>query len=217
MADTASRAGQRYADAKILAYVDGVHAACSDAERRAFDAPIHHAMPAIQLGQSEGKLLSLLVQLAGARKVVEIGTLAGYSALRLARGMPNDGVIWTFESDPHHAAAARENFKAAQVPQRIEIVEGPALERLASIESHAPFDVVFLDADKGGYPAYGRWAQTHLRSGGLLIADNAYLFGELLHEHDTAVAMRLFHHETARDFDSVCLPTPDGMVFAVRR
>lgn len=217
MADPASRAGQRYADPASVTYVDRIHATCSAAEQRAFDAPMLHGMPAIQLGLSEGKLLSLMTRLCGARKVVEIGTLAGYSALRLARGMPDDGVVWTFESDPHHAEIARDNIKAANLRQRIEVVEGPAVDRLASIESHGPFDVVFLDADKGGYPEYGRWALANLRSGGLLMADNAYLFGELLQDHDTACAMRVFHEETARTFDSVCVPTPDGMVFALRR
>lgn len=173
-------------------------------------------MPAIQLGLSEGKLLTLLMRMVGARKVVEIGTLAGFSALRLAAGTSKDGVIWTFEIDPHHIQVARENVRAAQLSQRVEIVEGAASERLSSIEGEGPFDVVFLDADKESYPVYGRWAHRHLRSGGLLIADNAYLFGELLHPHQAGAAMRQFHEETARNFESVCVPTPDGLVIALR-
>ncbi len=216
MADQATRSGQRYADPAIVAYVDDLHAACNPAQRIAFDAPELHAMPAIQLGLSEGKLLTLLMRMVGAGKVVEVGTLAGFSALRLAAGMPDDGVIWTFESDPRHAQVARENIRSAALRQRVEIVEGPASERLSSIEGEGPFDVVFLDADKESYPTYGRWAHRHLRSGGLLIADNAYLFGELLQDHVAGDAMRQFHEETARNFESVCVPTPDGMVIALR-
>jgi caffeoyl-CoA O-methyltransferase len=83
--------------------------------------------------------------------------------------------------------------------------------------AEAPFDVVFLDADKAGYLAYGRWAARHLRQGGLLVADNSFLFGNLLDESEEARAVRAFHEELPASFDSVCIPTPDGLVLAIRR
>jgi len=218
MADVSSRAGSsRYVTPEITRYVDDTHAAHDAGLQRAFDAPQHHGMPAIQLGASEGKTLSLLMRMVGARKVVEIGTLAGYSAIRIAQGLPPDGKLWTFELDPRHAQVARDNLAAAGLADRVAVCLGPALELLASIEASGPFDAVFIDADKSGYPDYARWAQRHLRPGGLLIGDNAYFFGQLLSDSLEAARMRDFHEFVARHFDSVCLPTPDGLVLGLAR
>ena len=92
-----------------------------------------------------------------------------------------------------------------------------AATTLPSVESKGPFDLVFLDADKGGYEHYGRWARAHLRPGGVLIADNVYLFGRLLDSDDEAASVRRFHEETAQHFDTACIPTPDGLLVGVRR
>jgi caffeoyl-CoA O-methyltransferase len=217
MADPASRSGRSYSDAAIVDYVQRVHAGHDSGLQRAFDAPATQGLPAIQLGPSEGRLLELLVKLVGARRIVEVGTLAGYSALRMARAMPAGGRLWTLESEPAHAAVARDNIERAGLAGSIEVVEGPALVTLDRLAEHGPFDLVFLDADKQGYASYGRWAHAHLRPGGLLIADNAYLFGKLLAEEPTAREVRAFHEETALRFDSVCVPTPDGLVVGIRR
>jgi len=88
---------------------------------------------------------------------------------------------------------------------------------LPSLELDAPFDAVFIDADKGNYDAYGRWATKVLRPGGLLLADNVYLFGKLMGKSLEAAAMRRFHEESARAFDTVCIPTPDGLLLGVKR
>jgi caffeoyl-CoA O-methyltransferase len=149
--------------------------------------------------------------------VVEVGTLAGYSALRMARGMSHGGKLWTFEIDPHHAQIARENIAQAGLTDRIEVCTGPALEGLEGIEAHGPFDAVFIDADKSGYPDYARWAARNLRRGGLLIGDNSYYFGDLLGPTDEAARMREFHAYVAKHFDSVCIPTPDGLVLGIAR
>lgn len=217
MADPASRAGAIYVTPEIRAYADRIHAAHDEHLERAFDAPAQQGMPAIQLAASEGRLLTLLMQLIGARKVVEVGTLAGYSGLRIARGLAAEGKLWTFEIDARHAQIARDNFQAAGVGERVEVIEGPALAGLASIEKHAPFDAIFIDADKSGYPDYARWAARNLRRGGLLIGDNSYYFGQLLAERSEAERMREFHAYVADNFDSVCIPTPDGMVLALAR
>ncbi len=217
MADTDSRAGVRYADGAILSWADGVHAGHDAGLKRAFESPDGQRMPAIQVGMSEGRLLELLMRMIGARRVVEIGCLAGYSAIRMARAMPDDGRVWSVEAAPDFAVIARDNIEYAGFSQVVEVVDGAALDVLPGLEQHGPFDAVFIDADKQNYDRYGRWARANLRPGGLLIGDNAYLFGKLLGDREAAAAMRRFHEEAAEHFDSVCVPTPDGMVVAIKR
>jgi caffeoyl-CoA O-methyltransferase len=207
-----------YSTPEIQTFADHAHAPHDAALERAFRAPDHHDMPAIQLGVSESRLLTLLMQLIAAHKVVEIGTLAGYSALRLARGLAPGGKVWTFEIEPSYAQIARDNIQAAGLTSAIEVRLAPALQGLAEIEAEGPFDAVFIDADKAGYPEYARWAKKHLRRGGLLIGDNSYYFGQLLDSKDAGAArMREFHAYVSEHFDSVCIPTPDGMVLALAR
>ncbi len=217
VADPDSRAGQRYTTPEILDWVARVHAPHDAALARAFDAPEKHDMPAIQLGPSEGKTLELLLKLAGARRVVEIGTLAGYSAIRAARALPAEGHVHSVEFDPKHARVARENVAAAGLAGRITVHEGRALDVLPGLVPFGPFDAVFIDADKANYDRYGRWAAGNTRPGGLLVGDNAFLFGRLLEDSPEAAAMRRFHEEARENFDTVCLPTPDGMLLGVRR
>jgi len=217
MADPTSRSGSRYVDPQLLAFVERVHAAHDPALQRAFDAPAKEGMPQIQVAPSEGKLLGLLLRLIGARKVVELGTLAGYSAIHIARALPPDGKLYTIEIDPRHAEIARANIAAAGLAERVEVRLGGGMQVLAELAPLAPFDAVFLDADKEGYPDYAAWAARHLRSGGLLLADNSYFFGRLLGDDSAAHAMRRFHELVPADFDSVCIPTPDGLVLGRKR
>jgi predicted O-methyltransferase YrrM len=217
MADTDSRAGLTYATREILDWLARVHAPHDAGLARAFDAPAAHGMPAIQLGASEAKAVALLLRLAGARRVVEVGTLAGYSALVMARALPPDGHLWTIEFEPKHTRVARENLAAAGLAARVTILEGAGLDVLPTLEKDGPFDAVFIDADKRNYDGYGRWAAKNVRKGGLLIGDNAFLFGRLLEASPEAAAMRRFHEEARAHFDTVCLPTPDGMLLGVRR
>lgn len=218
MADPNSRTGSMYSTPEIQAFADRTHAPHDSALERAFSSPDQHGMPAIQLGASEARLLSLLLKLIAARKVVEVGTLAGYSALRLAHGLAPGGKVWTFEIEPRYAQIARDNVAAAGFSDRIEVRLGAALDGLKSIEQNGPFDAMFIDADKAGYPDYARWARQNLRPGGLLIGDNSYYFGQLLDPSaPEASRMREFHSYVAEYFDSVCIPTPDGMVLALAR
>jgi predicted O-methyltransferase YrrM len=217
MADTNSRSGTLYSTPDIVAFVDSAHAGHDAALARAFSAPDAHGMPAIQLGASESRFLTLLMQLIAAERVVEVGTLAGYSALRIARGMRPSGKLWTFEIEPHHAQVARDNIAQAAMSDRIEVRVGPALAGLMAIEGEGPFDAIFIDGDKSGYPDYARWAAKHLRRGGLLIGDNSYYFGQLLAAGDEPARMREFHTYVAEHFDSVCIPTPDGLVLGIAR
>jgi caffeoyl-CoA O-methyltransferase len=216
MADRDSRAGQVYFTRAILDWTARVHAPHDEALQRAFDAPRQHRMPAVQLGESEAKLVELLLKVAGARRVVEVGTLAGYSALRIARALPADGRLWTIEEEPRHAQVARDMLAAAG-ELRVEVLTGAALGVLPGLERHGPFDAVFIDADKESYDAYGRWAAANLRQGGLLIGDNAFLFGDLLADSERGRVMRRFHEEAAQAFDTTCIPTPDGMLLGVKR
>lgn len=215
MADSTSRAGGRYASDAIIAYVDRVHARHDDALAKAFAVP--GFMPAIQVGPSEGKLLGLLLRLAGARKVVEVGTLAGYSAIHMARALPPGGHLWSIEFEPAHAEVARANIASAGLADAVSVVVGAGRDVLPTLDRHGPFDAVFIDADKQNYEFYGRWAVANVRSGGLVLGDNAYLFGDLLDATERAAAMRAFHELVAASCDSVCVPTPDGLIVGIKR
>jgi caffeoyl-CoA O-methyltransferase len=217
MADKDSRSGVRYADPAILAYVDRLHAGHDGVLEAAFTAPDREGLPAIQVGQSDGKLLELLLRLARARTVVEIGTLAGYSALRILRALRAYGHLYTCEIDPAHARIAEQLIADGGFASRATVLVGAALDLLPTIERHGPFDAVFIDADKQSYDRYGAWAAKHLRPGGLLLGDNAYLFGKLLDDSPEAASMRRFHEEAAAAFDTVCCPTPDGLLIGVKR
>lgn len=215
MADNDSRSGARYTTPEILAFVERVHAGHDAGLARAFQVP--EGIPAIMVGPSEGKLLEILMRMIGARKVVEVGTLVGYSAIHLARGLVDGGHLWTIEYEASHARVARANFESAGVGKLVNVEIGAGVDVLPTLEKHRPFDAVFIDADKTNYPAYGAWAARHLRKGGLILGDNAYLFGELMDDSPRGTAMRAFHEQVARDFDSVCIPTPDGLVLGVKR
>ncbi len=218
MAGPETREGRSVATPRILAWVEALHAPHDAALRTAAEASERFGVPPIHLAASEGRLLHLLLRLIGARKVVEVGTLAGYSALWMARALPEDGRLWTLEADYAHAEIARSVLRDAGLQGRVEVLHGKALETLPHIVPFGPFDAVFLDADKAGYLEYGRWAARHLRPGGLLLADNVFLFGRLLEEGDPeAEAMRRFHREAAERFETVCVPTPEGLLIGLRR
>ena len=114
---------------------------------------------------------------AGARRILEIGTLGGYSAIHLARALPEDGRLITLEVDPRHAAVARENLAAAGLAARAEVREGRALDLLPALAARVPFDLAFIDADKGSYPAYLDWCLRLVRPGGLIAVDNVLARG----------------------------------------
>ncbi len=215
MADNDSRAGTRYTTPEILDYVNHVHGGHDAALARAFAVP--DGVPAIQVSQSDGRLIYVLMRLARARKAVEIGTLAGYSAIHIARGLVPGGHLWSIENDPRHADLARANLAAARLSETVTVLVGSALETLPRLVDEGPFDVVFIDADKVNYDRYGRWALENLRPGGLVIGDNAYLFGELMDDKPDARSMRAFHELLAKTCDSVCAPTPDGLAIGIKR
>lgn len=217
MADTNSRAGARYATSDILQYLAKLHAPHDAGLALAFTAPEREGIPAIQVGASDGKMLALLLRLVSATRVVEVGTLAGYSAIWMARALGPGGHLWTVEHDARHAQIAEANLKAAGVADRVTVCVGAAKDVLPTLAQYGPFDAVFVDADKGNYDAYGRWAAENLRTDGLLLGDNAFYFGRLLDESEEAIAMRRFHEEAAAAFETVCIPTADGLLLGIKR
>jgi caffeoyl-CoA O-methyltransferase len=215
MADSDSRTGRRYTTPAILEFTNRVHVPHDPALARAFTVPA--GVPSIMVSPSDGKLIGLLLRLAGARKLVEVGTLLGYSAIQMLRALPDDARLWTVEYEARHAELARANLAAAGLAERATVVQGAALDVLPTLVPHGPFDAVFIDADKASYDQYGAWAIDNLRAGGLVLGDNAYLFGELMEDSERGRAMRRFHEHVAATCDSVCVATPDGLVVGVKR
>lgn len=142
-------------------------------------------LPAIAVAPNQGKLLNLLVQIHGARNILEIGTLGGYSTIWLGRGLPADGKIITLEYDPHHADVARQNIAHAGLGDKVQVITGAALDTLPTLEAHAPFDLIFIDADKPNNPAYFAWAVKYSRPGTLIIMDNVVRDGEVINASST--------------------------------
>ncbi|HET9626631.1 MAG TPA: O-methyltransferase [Kofleriaceae bacterium] len=215
MADSASRAAGRQVPPAIIDYVNRVHVPHDAGLARAYEVP--DGIPAIQVSPSDGRLLGLLLRLVGAKKVVEVGTLVGYSAIHMARALAPGGHLWSVEFEPRHAEVARQNLAAAGVADRVTVHVGAGRDVLPTLDGHGPFDAVFIDADKVNYPHYGQWALDHLRPGGLVLGDNSYLFGELLDDSERGRAMRAFHELIAAHCDSVCAPTPEGLVVGIKR
>lgn len=138
-------------------------------------------LPEINVAPNQGKLLQLLAQSHGARSILEIGTLGGYSTIWLARALPAEGKLVTLEFEPKHAEVARANFARAGLAGKIELRLGKASDHLAQLvaEDHGPFDFIFIDADKESYPDYLAWALKLSRRGTLIIADNVVRKGEI--------------------------------------
>ncbi len=147
-------------------------------------------LPDIQVSAPQGRLLYLLAQAVGAQRILEVGTLGGYSTLWLARALPEGGRVVTLEIDPRHAEVAQENFRHAGLAQRIELRRGPALKSLQQLaaEPLAPFDFTFIDADKVNNLAYFRAALGMSRPGALIVVDNVVREGEIVATRRDAAA-----------------------------
>ncbi len=179
-----------------------------------------HDMPAINLKPFEGRLLQFLVYALGARKVVEIGTLAGYSAVWIARALSTGAKLYTLEKSSKHAEVARASFERAGVSERIELLEGAAQDSLRKLAAKGPFDLVFIDADKGGYVDYLAWAVDNLRPGGMVAAHNAFRQGGVLTpENDDDRTIRVFNTTLANDMrlESTILAIGDGMAVGIKK
>jgi predicted O-methyltransferase YrrM len=153
----------------------------------ALEANACAGLPAIDVAPNQGKLLHLLARVQGARRILEIGTLGGYSTIWLARALPADGQLITLELEPKHAAVAGSNVQRAGLSSLVDIRVGPALDSLAALhaEKPAPFDFIFLDADKPNNPSYLEWAIKLSRPGTLILGDNVVREGAIVEEDNT--------------------------------
>lgn len=184
-------------------------------------------LPDIQVSESQGRFLTVLARSLGARRILELGTLGGYSTICLARALPGDGLLVTLEIDPERAALARDNVGRAGLAGVTRIVEGPAGTTLARmIERGEPaFDLVFIDADKPGYPSYLDQVIRLSRPGTLIIADNVVRKGAVLEDDSddpNVIGVRTFNERLAKDarvaatvIQTVGSKGYDGFAFAV--
>jgi predicted O-methyltransferase YrrM len=159
-------------------------------------------LPSINVAANQGKFLHLLARLAGAKRILEIGTLGGYSTIWLARALPPDGKLITLEADPNHAKVARSNLARAGVAERVQLYFGKALETLPSLAGDAPFDFIFVDADKQNNAAYLDWAIRLSRPGSVIIVDNVIRSGDIVDANssdDRVTGTRRFFEAFAKD------------------
>ncbi len=183
-------------------------------------------LPSIDVAPNQGKLLYLLARMQGAKRILEIGTLGGYSTIWLAKALPPDGRIVTLEVNPKHAAVASANLSAAGFGSEVDLRIGPALESLAKIEAEnaGPFDFIFIDADKPNNTAYLHWALRFSRAGTVIVADNVVRDGGVIdpRSNDPSVqgSRQLFEALAAEGrFEATALQTVgqkgyDGFVLA---
>lgn len=203
--------------------------ASGDTFLNGIERDIFNRIDPIHLRPEDAKILHILIKLGQIKNIVEIGTLAGYSAIWMARALPQDGHIHTIEHDPDRADIAAKNFKDSDVSERITLIRGLAQEELKALSNNAPYDMIFIDADKPSYEVYLDWAEQHIRKGGLIVGDNTLLFGAVYdqerHERSnptrktTVQTMKNFNARLANQdkYDSILLPTKEGMTIAIKK
>ena len=172
-------------------------------------------LPPIQVSANQGAFLNLIARIAGARRILEIGTLGAYSTIWLARALPQDGKLITIEVNARHAEVAQRNLERAGLADRVEIRRGEGTSLLATMRGEAPFDLVFIDADKQSYPKYLQLVLSLSRPGTVIVADNLIRDGLVLDgsARDPDISgLRAFNHAIANDsrLDSIILPTFKG-------
>jgi caffeoyl-CoA O-methyltransferase len=210
-------------------YIAGLFATEDDALAGVQRSIDQAGMPAISVSPVEGKLLHLLARLMGARRILELGTLGGYSTIWMARALPPDGRLISIEVDGTYAEVARRNLQRAGVGDRVTVRVGRALDVLPQLEAEkeGPFDMVFIDADKQPYLEYFQWAMRLSRAGTLIVADNVIREGEVLDaksDDDKVLGVQRFNAALAADprVTSVILQTVgakghDGMAVTLVR
>lgn len=173
--------------------------------------------PQMQVGRVEGAFLKMLTAVTGARRVIEVGTFTGYSALCIAEGLPEGGELITCDIDPVATSIARDFWARSEHGGKIELKLGAALDTIASLPKDRLFDMAFIDADKGNYSAYYEAIVPLLRQGGLIVADNTLWSGRVLApDSDDARAIVAFNHRVNTDprVENVLLSVRDGMMLA---
>ena len=179
----------------------------------------------MQISAYEGGILQFLCRALKVKKVVEIGTLYGYSSLMIARALPEEGKIWTLDLSEQRQKKAKELIQADPDGKKLVFKAGPALESLKSLEKEGPFDMLFIDADKAGYLNYLHWGYKNLKIGGLIAADNTFLFGAVYGEPkenqapEAVEVLRGFNKELADSgrYISTLIPTAEGLTVGIKK
>jgi len=187
---------------EIDEYIDDLFGPSDEALEAALRDSRRGGLPEINVSANQGRLLRLLAETAGARRVLEIGTLGGYSAIHFARALPEDGTLISLEIDEHHADVARNNVERAGLSDIVEVRVGDAHGLLEAMiqDDEGPFDVIFIDADKEGYPDYLEASMRLVRPGSLILGDNTIRGGTVLDPtEETARATREFNRRIAED------------------
>ncbi len=194
-------------------YIEGLFTPLDESLQLALEDMEQHGLPSINVSPNEGKLLYLLAKLSGARKVLEIGTLGGFSTIWLARAVGPEGRVLSLEYEPRHAEVARRNLSRAGLAGQVEVRVGAALDLLPQIEvsGEGPFDLFFIDADKENYPGYLEWALQLSRPGSVILSDNLIRNGAVIQpgpEGGTAAIIARYNHELATNprLESLILP-----------
>ena len=177
---------QKFTPAEVDEFLDDTVLDDDPVLSAALEASDAAGLPKIAVSAQQGKFLSLLAAATGARRVLEIGTLGGFSTIWLARGAGPDGRVTTLEYEPKHAEVARANIDRAGLADRVEVVVGAALDTLPSVTG-GPFDLVFIDADKENNPGYLEWAVKLTRPGSVIVVDNVIREGAILSPGQDAV------------------------------
>jgi caffeoyl-CoA O-methyltransferase len=197
-----NRADLRELLVRIDLYVEELFAPPDPVLENALRRSREAGLPEINIPRNEGKLLQLLAEIAGTRRILEIGTLGGYSAIHLGRALPEDGRLVSLELDERYARVARESIAEAGLSEKVEVRVGDARELLAAMveEGESPFDLTFIDADKGGYPEYLEWALRLSRPGSVILGDNTIRGGSVLDSGDeTSQAIGEFNEKLAKE------------------
>lgn len=178
----------------------------------------------MQISPTEGKTLHTLVKMIGAIKIIELGTLGGYSSIWMARAMDAGSKLYAIEIDYKKKDRILNNLNKCNVADKVELIIGKALNILPELEAYGPFDMIFIDADKANYLNYLDWAEKNIRKGGLIVGDNTFLFGAVYGDNskdinpDTIKTMKEFNARLSNKdkYTSIILPTAEGMTIAVK-
>ena len=202
---------------RIDTYIQDLFSKNDPALQSALDESERNGLPPINISANEGRLLYILAKMSGARSILEIGTLGGYSTIWLARALPPEGRLLSLEYSPKHAEVARANIARARLADKVEVRVGAALDTLPQIEAQGegPFDLFFIDADKENYPHYLQWAIKLSRPGSVILSDNLIRNGMVLDpppNDGAAQVVAAYNRELAQNprLESIILPIMRG-------
>ncbi|MBQ4875218.1 MAG: O-methyltransferase [Rickettsiaceae bacterium H1] len=209
-----------------LTYIENLFTTEEDLTLKEIHAQFSDKKKFIQISSLEGKILYMLIKMNSIKNIVEIGTLAGYSTLWMAKAIPKTGKIYTIEKNTEHAQIAKRNFAKHEEGSKITLLEGEGLIQLNQLIKLAPFDMIFIDANKDGYCNYLNWAEQNIKTKGLVVADNTLLFNTVFLEKPTNnislkswAIMKKFNKRISdkTKYDSIMLPTTEGLTVTIKK